>query len=287
LTEFDSARIPVEEIQRRQKFAQRVGRKVSKVVENSSSLGRMVELIIWHGSLPRGMGGRMYDVDYAVFLRSASATALLEAAATFSSEITDKLEEVTWRRDLHYDGMTMFEAHTHWDIIVEDLAKTHIGVHFYQHRALLELFGDKDWRGSERPSCTFFSLFELWRRYCFFYRHWIYEGVAVYDPSCKFEGAEDLGYLPAEWFLEELHDVVGCILRGYRLCAYEVCTVADSRKLALDMVAAMAYSLEGKPMGRSVRYPSDLEEFENVVARALLKCVVLENLSAAANEYGV
>lgn len=277
---MNSAGISGVAVAERQEFARRLGKQVSELIQNDRELSEIVVLMLWHGSLPRGRGGSNYDIDYAVFLRTATPPELLEAAGRFTKQVMESTQEVTWRDDLHYDGMMMFEAHTHWDTVSRNLP--HIGVHFYRETALQELFGDFDWRAAQRPNHSFLRLFESWRRYCFFYRHWIYEGMPLYDPCSLYEKAEKSGCSPPTWLVAELRDVVLCILRGYSSSSQGMCTVPDSQHLALDMVASFAYALERKPMGRSNRYESDVQEFKSELAGQLLGAVIRKDLVAAA-----
>lgn len=276
--------VSITQIGQRQAFAKRLGRKISDLVANTRELREIVTLLLWHGSLVRGKGGKKYDIDYAVFLRRDKTMDLINAAAVFTQRVTNKLQEIVCRRDLHYDGMTMFEAHTHWDITEESFSDTYIGVHFYREIALQELLGNIDWRVEHPPRSTFFRLLDSWRRYCFFYRHWIYEGVALYDPDSIYKKAKNLSYLPPKWMLEELNDVVRCILSSYSSSPDGICTVSESKQLALDIVAALAYSLEGRPIGLSTRYASDIQEFKDKRARSLLKAVTQDNLVMASRE---
>jgi hypothetical protein len=236
--------------------------------------------MLWHGSLPRVSGGSNYDIDYAIFLRVGTPPELLEAARLFTKKVIDSSQEVTWRDDLHYDGMMMFEVHTHWDTIKKNLP--HIGAHFYREAALQELLAEFDWRAAWRMDQAFFRLLESWRRYCFFYRHWIYEGIPLYDPRSIYNKVIELGCSPPTWLVAELHDVVLCILQGYASSSSGICTVPDSKQLALDMVATMAYALEGKPIGRWSRYEADVQEFQDKLAERLLKAVIRKDLVAAA-----
>jgi hypothetical protein len=235
-------------IKQRQEYAKKLGLQINEVVSNDSTLNKLVNLIIWHGSLPRGSGGSRYDFDFAVFFHASSPAELLEAARNYSGVIASKCPQLTWRNDLHYDGMRMFEAHTHWNIDGENWL--HIGVHLYREKALQEIFGAFDWQNPERPNHGFFRLFESWRRFCFYYRHWIYEGSPVYDPNSLFVKAKAIDYLPPTWLSRELFDVITCILQGYINSNNGICTVIESKQLALDMVAAMSYILERKPIGR-------------------------------------
>jgi len=280
MTELNSVSVPGAEIARRQEFAKRLGEQISGLIQNDRELSELGVLVVWHGSLPRGSGGSNYDIDYAIFLRAGTPSELLEAARLFTKKVLDSSQEVTWRDDLHYDGMMMFEVHTHWDTVNRNLP--HIGAHFYREAALQELFGEFDWRAAWRADHAFFRLLESWRRYCFFYRHWIYEGIPLYDPYSIYEKAKKLGFSPPTWIVAELRDVVLCILRGYATSSSGICTVPDSKRLALDMVATMAYVLECKPMGRSSRYESDVQEFQNELAGRLLRAVVRKDLVGAA-----
>ncbi len=280
MPELNSASIPGTEIAERQEFAKRFGGQISGLIQNDSELSEIGVLMLWHGSLPRASGGRNYDIDYAIFLRVGTPPELLEAARLFTKKVVDSSPEVTWRDDLHYDGMMMFEAHTHWDTVRRNLP--HIGAHFYREAALQELLGDFDFRAAWRDDQAFFRLVESWRRYCFFYRYWIYEGIPLYDPHSIYDKARKLGCSPPAWLVAELRDVVLCILQGYTSSSRGMCTVSDSQQLALDMVATMAYALEGKPMGRSNRYESDVREFQNELAERLLRTVIRNDLVEAA-----
>ena len=280
MTELNSASVPGATIAERQEFAKRLGEQISGLIQNNRELSEIGVLMLWHGSLPRASGGINYDIDYAIFLRVGTPPELLEAARLFTKKVIYSSQELTWRDDLHYDGMMMFEVHTHWDTVKRNLP--HIGAHFYREAALQELFGEFDWRAAWRTGQAFFRLLESWRRYCFFYRHWIYEGIPLYDPCSIYEKAKKLGCSPPTWLVAELRDVVLCILRGYATSSSGICTVPDSKQLALDMVATMAYALERKPMGRSSRYESDVQEFQNELAGRLLRAVIRKDLVAAA-----
>lgn len=279
-----SVKVSNKEIRRRQIFAKDLGRKISDLIRRENEIREIVTLMLWHGSLVRARGGNKYDIDYAVFLHSDKPAELIDRATVFTKKVIDSSEKISWRRDLHYDGMTMFEAHTHWDIVEKAFSDTHIGVHFYREIAIKEILGKLDWRADRRSSSTFLSLFESWRRYCFFYRHWIYEGFALYDPHSIYKQAKRQDCLPSKWLIEELTDVARCVLAGYSYSSDGKCTVSDSKKLALDIVATLAYALEGKPIGHRMRYSSDLEEFKNKYARLLLQAVSEDNLICAAKE---
>lgn len=268
------------EIERRQDFALGLGKEIGDLIGQSSKLGEVVTLFLWHGSLPLGTGGKRYDVDYAFFLMSPTASDLLDSGETVSEEVVKALPRITWRRDLHYDAMWMFEAHTHWDPV--DPTLPHIGVHLYRCEALYELAGDSGWRKDHRPAASPLHLLDSWRRYCFFYRHWIYEGVPLYDPNCLFQEIQNKGFSPPTWLLSDLSDMVRCVAKSYLADSKGSCTVDDSRDLALSLFALLAYGIEGKPIGRATRYASDCEEFKSRLARAILSAVCMANLHEAA-----
>ncbi|OGO23382.1 MAG: hypothetical protein A2144_01055 [Chloroflexi bacterium RBG_16_50_9] len=278
MTESQLPNISNEEVARRQLFTQRLGQEISCSIQHSS-LQSIVALVLWHGSLPRGKGGSKYDVDFAVFLRTTTPSALLDTATRFTEEVMDNTKDLTWRHDLHYDGMTMFEAHTHWDTM--DATLPHIGVHFYRKIALRELLAEQDWRTEQASDSTFFRVLESYRRYCFFYRHWVYEGFPLYDPDLIYNRLKSLGYSPPIWLVTELRDVVLCVLRGYRCSPHGMCTVCDSKHIAWDFVATLAYAIEGMPIGRQVRYESDMQDFRNELAKSLLSTVIKKNLETA------
>ncbi len=280
MTDRMSEECSPEEIARRQGFARKLGEQMVSVIQNDQKLTSRVTMMLWHGSLPLGKGGKAYDIDYAVFLRSTDPQELVDDAEAFAANISKHLPSVTWRDDLHYDGMKMFEAHTHWDYVRRDLP--HIGAHFYRQDALHELLDDCPWRCNRRPQTSFFLLLDLWRRYCFFYRHWIYEGVSLYDPHNYYSRIKKVGFSPPPWLIVELRSVLISIFRGYASSKEGMCTVTDSKNLAFDLAALMAYAIEGIPIGRRARYKSDLKDFQHEWSRSLLMAVLGRDAMAAA-----
>lgn len=274
-------RIPDSEIQRRQTYAKGLGKSVATLIELDAELSTLVSLIIWHGSLPLARGGSRYDVDFAIFIRSETPDDLIAVGELLSTKVQQTLTDLSWRQDIHYDGMRMFDAHTHWD--PNDSTLPHVGVHFQTEAAKSELTGECTWRDPNLPrSFPFLYIYDLWRRFSFYYRHWIYEGVPVYDPRGFYRTVQSRGCAPAVWFKERLQLTVRCLLKGYETSPDGVCTVSDSRETALEFVASLAYVLEGTPIGRSVRYNDDLAQFESDEARELLSCVVERDLRKAA-----
>jgi len=280
MTNLYLKKISIEEIKRRQEVAQVLGEKIASLIERNRKLNNIVELLLWHGSLPLGRGGECYDIDYALFLQASTATDLLEAAELVSREVVSNCKEITWRNDLHYDGQRMFEAHTHWDPVDKDLP--HIGVHLYRTEVQNELLNKFDWRSNQRPKAPFLRMLDSWQRYCFFYRHWIYEGVPLYDPKSIYEQMKNLGFSPTDWLISELREVLSCTLMEYRSSQEIPCTVSTSQTLALERVALWAYAIEGLPIGRWIRYASDIKEFKDEGTRHLLECVIKKDIKTAA-----
>ena len=153
LSSESGAIITHREIVRRQNFARNINAKLEGLVSGDPGLQENVALIIWHGSLPLGVGGKRYDFDYAVFLPTKGASNLLEHSRYFVSTVAKLLPELIWRDDLHYDGASMFEAHTHWDAL--DPTLPHAGVHLYQESAINELLGKQTWKSAIEDRTSF------------------------------------------------------------------------------------------------------------------------------------
>lgn len=275
----DRSLCSVGEIERRQQWAKRLSSTLRNTIRSTTDLSDSVELVIWHGSLPRGRGGRRYDVDLAVFLRAQSPCDLLSASAHFLQSAISRLPELSYRGDLHYDGMRMFEAHGHWDSIA-DATLPHIGVHTYRSSALCELFGPAEWRSGPLTSYGFYRMLNSWSRFCFFFRHWIDEGEPIYDPAEYVSRARTAGCDPPDWLVSELCLVAKACVTAYAPSS-EPCTVGASRKRALSLVAMLAYALEKRPIGRSTRFKSDLRLFKRPLAKSLLSAAINDDLPAA------
>jgi hypothetical protein len=78
LTESARGHISSEEIKRRQVFANELNGDIQVIIKNETCLSNIVNLVIWHGSLPLGEGGEKYDIDYAVFMNAHGVRELME-----------------------------------------------------------------------------------------------------------------------------------------------------------------------------------------------------------------
>ncbi len=269
-----------EEIARRQRFARSVNAKMSTILSGNNVLETIVALVIWHGSLPRGEGGSRYDFDYAAFMRAEGAKRLLDTSNIFISEIEEKLPEFVWRKDLHYDGISMFEAHSHLDPV--DRTFPHAGVHIYQEANVYELLGEQTWRTATEGKSSFFRELYAWQRFCLFYRHWIFEGIAVHDPQGLFREMQNLDHRLPKWMQRRLEEAVQSALVPYKRFGSGLCAVGESRMNIMNMIAMLAYSKEDRPMGRPTRYVVDMSKFKNRRSRQLIKAVVDDDLGLAA-----
>lgn len=269
-----------EEIKRRQVFAQKACAILANIIKDDPELYAKILLGIWHGSLPRGVGVNQWDIDLGFFVRVEKVDELMAVASHFGSTSDSLVTELSWRQDVHYDGMRMWEAHTHLDPL--DKSQPHLGIHFYRHSALRELEVDPLWAHPERPNTSFYCMLDGWQRLQYFRRHWIYEGLPFYDPDELFPVLTHLAWQPAEWFVQELRDAVSYCLKQYVKNNKGICTIEESREFALSLVALYAYAIEGIPMGRYVRFESDYHEFRNELARRLLHSVISRDLTKAA-----
>jgi len=279
LTKLANSGVSSGEIRCWQAFAGKLNERLSQAVAMDAWLSLNVHLIIWHGSLPKGEGGDKYDIDYAVFMNAYGARELMDSSREFATKVAERLREVAWRNDLHYDGMDMFEAHTHWDLCGTDLPS--VGVHLYQKTAINEVVGKQSWRSAQETSACFFRELMSWRRFCFFMRHWVYEGVPVYDPKRVFKEMSSLEHRMPDWMRERLREAIQCAILGYTKSKKGMCTVKESKGILLDMIAMLAYSSEDRPIGRVERYKSDAGSFLSPTGRRLLHAVMREDLPCA------
>ena len=251
------------EMKRRQEKAKELNRQLRSVVEHDARLREETSLLLWHGTLVLGRGGEVYDFDYAVFAKHDHCADLLGFVKHLSKCVDGEISNLTWRNDAHFDGFSMFEAHTHWDLKEDGFP--HVGVHVCSNRALDELLGSRECQSE----IGFTRAIDAWIRYGVLLRNWVYEGVPVYDPTNAWAALKDLDTKPPEWLLDELRSVV-CHAGMYRpqQDGREPCFEGEPR--ALELVAVLAYAIEGMPLGRKKRREGDLPAMKNPLARALL-----------------
>ena len=82
-----------------------------------------------------------------------------------------------------------------------------------------------------------------------------------------------------------LEEAVLCAVTPYLHSNEGICTVSDSRDNLLGMISMLAYSQENYPIGRTMRYPSDLENFKNPRSKQLLQAVLDNDLTRVVNAF--
>lgn len=263
------------ELESRQLIAANLGRSIARVIGSHPSLRAEVALALWHGSLVLGRGGSVYDFDYAFFVHHEQPKTLVEFSEALSRCVEDGIEEIRWRRDAHFDGFGMFEAHTHWDFRHGELP--HVGVHVCSSRALEELLGEQVW--SRAGGHT--RAIDAWIRYGVFLRNWVYEGRPLYEAHGLWARLQQLPATPPK----ELMDWLASALKqasAYRphQDGHKTCFEGEPR--AFELAAVLAYGIEGMPLGRRKRYIDDINAFSNPHARSLLSASVNQDWQAIA-----
>lgn len=251
--------------------AKELNKKIASVFEQDPKLRDETSLALWHGSLVLNRGGDVYDFDYAIFAKHKECSKLIEFAKYLSDRVERDVGELKWRNDAHFDGFRMFEAHTHWDL--REGGFPHVGVHVCSSQALEELLEPQLWESK----VGFTRAIDAWIRYGVFLRNWVHEGEWIYDPNEQWAKLEILTKTPPGWLLKELESVVDCISR-YRpqQDGHNACFMGDPR--GCELVAVLAYALEGMPPGRDKRWKDDVLAMKNPRAAALLKAANEKNL---------
>ena len=254
-----------------QSKAKELNEKIGCAIGQDSRLRGETTLALWHGSLVLGRGGEAYDFDYAIFTEHEQCSELIDYAKHLSHRVERDVRELKWRKDAHFDGFGMFEAHTHWDLTEGGFP--HVGVHVCSNRALDELRGPQLWESQ----VGFTRAIDAWIRYGVFLRNWVYEGKPIYDPKRKWAELRGLDAKPPEWLMTELTSVVRCI-SAYRPQQddHDACFSGDPR--GFELAAVLAYAIEGMPLGRDKRWTDDVSAMENTLAASLLKAANDKNL---------
>lgn len=259
------------DIRRFQSKAKVLNEKVRCAIEQDPRLRDEIILALWHGSLVLGRGGEVYDFDYAIFVEPEHCSELIGIAKHLSQRVERDVNELTWRKDAHFDGLGMFEAHTHWDLTEGGFP--HVGVHVCSRRALEELLGPQLWESQ----VGFTRAIDAWIRYAVFQRNWVYEGKPIYDPHRTWAELMGLNVKLPEWLMTELTSVVREI-GAYRpqQDGHTACVMGDPR--GFELAAVLAYAIEGMPLGRNKRWKDDVSAMKNSLASDLLKAAKDENL---------
>lgn len=254
-----------------QSKAEELNPKIRYAIEQDPRLSDETFLALWHGSLVLNRGGDVYDFDYAIFAEHEECSKLIDFTEYLAQHVENAVGELKWRKDAHFDGFGMFEAHTHWDI--REGGFPHVGVHVCSSRALDELLGPQLWKSKGR----FTRAIDAWIRYGVFLRNWVYEGKPIYDPNHQWAELTGLTRKPPEWLLKELKSVVRCI-STYRpqQDGHNACFSGDPR--GCELAAVLAYAIEGMPPGRDKRWKDDVLAMKNPLASDLLKAANGKNL---------